>query len=99
MKTLTLEQTAEMLNTCAETVVKCIRSRGLPARKIGRAYVIIDVDVFDWLRLQPQAGTACDSTNVVPAVRGGSTSRSPVSPALTDLLARRTARPLKSTAR
>lgn len=51
-QTLTLEQAAAMLNTTADTVSECIRSKGLPAVKIGRAYVLVDVDVMAWLRAQ-----------------------------------------------
>ncbi len=51
-QTLTLEQAAAMLNTTADTVSKCIRSKGLPAVKIGHAYVLVDTDVLAWLRAQ-----------------------------------------------
>ncbi len=51
-KTLTLEQAAAMLNTTTETVSECIRCKGLPAVKIGRAYVLVDADVLAWLRAQ-----------------------------------------------
>ena len=51
-QTLTLEQAAAMLNTNADTVSECIRFKGLPAVKIGRAYVLVDTDVLAWLRAQ-----------------------------------------------
>lgn len=51
-QTLTLEQAAAMLNTTPDTVSECIRFAGLPAVKIGRAYVLVDVDVMAWLRAQ-----------------------------------------------
>lgn len=51
-QTLTLEQTAAMLKTTTETVSECIRFQGLPAVKIGRSYVLVDVDVMAWLRTQ-----------------------------------------------
>jgi len=41
-----------MLSTTPETVSDCIRYRGLPAAKIGRAWVLVDDDVIAWLRQQ-----------------------------------------------
>lgn len=52
MRTLTLDQAAEVLNTTSETVSDCIHHRGLPAARIGRAYVLVDEDVIGWLRTQ-----------------------------------------------
>ena len=39
-----------MLNTTPETVSAMIRNERLPAAKIGRAWVLVDVDVIRWLR-------------------------------------------------
>jgi len=50
--TLSLDQAAVMLKTTPETVSECIRHRGLPAAKIGRAWVLVDDDVISWLRQQ-----------------------------------------------
>ena len=50
--TLSLDEAAAMLKTTSETVSDCIRSRGLPAAKIGRAWVLVDDDVISWLRQQ-----------------------------------------------
>lgn len=52
MPTLSLEQAAAVLHTTADTVSDCIRHRGLPAARIGRAYVLIEADVIAWLREQ-----------------------------------------------
>jgi len=50
VKTLSLEQAAAWLFTTPETVSECIRRHGLPAAKVGRAWVLVDVDVIDWIR-------------------------------------------------
>jgi excisionase family DNA binding protein len=74
-RTLTLEQAAAMLNTTAERTSQCIQNQGLPAARVGRAYVLIDDDIIDWLRkqyVQPTRGTGCGSTNASQAVSGGS---------------------------
>ena len=51
-RTLTLDEAADVLKTTAETVSECIRLRGLPAAKIGRAWVLVEADAIDWLRQQ-----------------------------------------------
>jgi excisionase family DNA binding protein len=50
MQTLSLQQAAAMLNTTPETVSAMIRNERLPAAKIGRAWVLVDVDIVRWLR-------------------------------------------------
>jgi excisionase family DNA binding protein len=95
--TLTLDQAAAVLNTTTETVSECIRNRGLPAARIGRAYVLVEADVIDWLRTQyPRANKQddeearpCASTHAACAARSGSTSPSTAS-ALSAALAPRT---------
>lgn len=52
MSTLTLDEAAKLLNTTTDTVSMCIRCRGLPAAKIGRAWVLIEADVIEWVRSQ-----------------------------------------------
>src|SRR5947208_15150207 len=52
MQTLTLAEAAALLKTTEDTVSDKIRNEGLPAAKVGRAYVLVDVDVVDWLRKQ-----------------------------------------------
>ena len=51
-RTLTLDEAADVLKTTAETVSECIRLRGLPTAKIGRAWVLVEADAIDWLRQQ-----------------------------------------------
>lgn len=51
-RTLTLDDAALLLKTTRETISDCIRRRGLPAAKVGRAYVLLDDDVIAWLRTQ-----------------------------------------------
>ena len=50
MRTLTLAEAAVFLKTTEDTVSQKIRDEGLPAAKVGRAYVLVDVDVIEWLR-------------------------------------------------
>src|SRR6266567_7620756 len=50
MQTLSLQEAAAMLKTTPETVSAMIRNERLPAAKIGRAWVLVDVDVIRWLR-------------------------------------------------
>lgn len=50
MRTLTLDEAADLLKTTPETVSAKIRDEGLPAAKVGRAWVLIDVDVAEWVR-------------------------------------------------
>ena len=91
-RTLTLDQAAELLNTTSETVSDCIHNRGLPAAKIGRAFVLVDDDVIAWLRGQygKFQEAPCGSISAANEERGGLTSvRSPASE-LAAALARRT---------
>src|SRR4051812_47916402 len=76
MKTLTLDEAADMLKTCTETVSECIRSRGLPAVKIGRAWVLVDDDVINWLRQQYGKDLKCASIPAASAASSGSMSQS-----------------------
>ena len=76
MKTLTLQEAADMLHVCTETVSECIRAQGLPAAKIGRAWVLVDEDVINWLRQRYKKGEECGSTNEASAGSGGLTPRS-----------------------
>jgi hypothetical protein len=39
-----------MLKTTPETVSAMIRNEQLPAAKVGRARVLVDIDVVRWLR-------------------------------------------------
>jgi excisionase family DNA binding protein len=75
-RTLTLEQAAEVLKTTAETVSDCVHNRGLPAAKIGRAFVLVEDDVIDWLRTQygNWRSEPCGSISAANEERGGLTS-------------------------
>ena len=74
-RTLTLQEAADMLHVCPETVVWCINARGLPAAKIGRAWVLVDEDVIQWLRQQYREEGRCDSGSAGEKQSGG-----PISP-------------------
>ena len=50
MRTLDLAEAAAFLKTTPETVSDKIRREGLPATKVGRAWVVVDEDIVEWLR-------------------------------------------------
>jgi excisionase family DNA binding protein len=62
-ETCTLEEAADILNTTPETVAQKIKTEGLPAAKVGRAYVLVRVDVIQWVRAQYGREEAWRSTN------------------------------------
>ena len=68
VRTLSLDEAAEFLRTTPDTVSAMIRREGLPAAKVGRAWVLVDVDVIEWLRGRYPANEECDSTSENPAV-------------------------------
>lgn len=74
--TLTIDQAAALMNTSAETVSDCIHNRGLPAARIGRAYVLVSDDVIQWLRGQygKFREAPCGSISAANEERGGLTS-------------------------
>ncbi|MHB1678735.1 MAG: helix-turn-helix domain-containing protein [Sulfuriferula sp.] len=80
MKTLNLEQAAELLMASPDTVRDLIRSDGLPATKVGRAWVFVDVDLIDWLRSRypftKKESKECPSTSVRARPAGGANSSS-----------------------
>jgi excisionase family DNA binding protein len=97
--TWSLEEAAAALKTSAETVSDCIHNRGLPAARIGRAYVLVDEDVIAWVRTQygKFREDACGSTSAANEARGGLISaRLPVS-ALDAALSPATVRRRRST--
>lgn len=82
MKTLTLEQAAEILRMHKVTVRNKARAGELPAAKIGKRWLFVEVDLINWLRLQysPLALQGdktteiklCHSTNEKTVPNGGS---------------------------
>jgi excisionase family DNA binding protein len=75
MNTLTLDEAAVLLKTRPETVSAMIRHEGLPAAKVGRAYVLVDVDVIRWLRTRyARKEKQCDFTGSQAAISGASIS-------------------------
>lgn len=77
MQTLDIVEAAEWLKCGTDTVQQLAASGQIPAAKVGRAWVFVDVDLVEWLRSQykapeqPNKAHSC-STNVVK--RGMSTS-------------------------
>ena len=47
---LTVQQTAELLSVCKNTIYKLIRDNELPCRRIGSAIRIRKNDVMDYMR-------------------------------------------------
>ena len=93
--TMTLDEAAAFLKTTPETVSAMIHTRGLPAVKVGRAYVLVDDDVVAWLREQYAREDKCASTEETKARRGRSTSGTTASD-LDAALARQTGKQPKS---
>jgi excisionase family DNA binding protein len=91
--TWSLDEAAAALKTSAETLSDCIHNRGLPAARIGRAYVLVDEDVIAWVRTQYGRfqGDACGSISAANEARGGLTSARSQASALDAALAPATA--------
>ena len=98
---LTLTQAARLLKAHPDTVSEAIRERGLPAARLGRAYLFIEDDLIDWVRQQysaPLQGSqapqrekqACASIAEASAAPGGSTSPYRAASALSAALAPQT---------
>lgn len=92
---LSLAQASRMLKAHPETITEAIRSRKLPATKVGRAWVFVDDDLIGWVRTQyhqPESAgsTECGSTDAARVVSGGSTSARQAAVDLTAALAPRT---------
>ena len=89
MPTLTLDEAAALLKTSPDTVSDCVHNRGLPAAKVGRAFVLVEADVIDWLRGQYGAwkgDSECGSTNEARPAPGGSISAKQAASALAEAL-------------
>ena len=54
MKTLNLEEAAELLKVHIETLGRLAKTGQLPGAKIGRAWVFLEEDLVDYLREQIQ---------------------------------------------
>ncbi len=72
-RTLTLAEAAEFLKTTPETVSAMIRGEGLPAAKVGRAWVLVDEHIVDWLSTR-YGVKRCASIGNSRARHGGATS-------------------------
>jgi excisionase family DNA binding protein len=97
-RTLTLDEAAAMLKTTPETVSDCVHNRGLPAARIGRAFVLVEADVIEWVRQQYGAwkDRPCGSTNAANEESGGRTLARLPGTALDAALAPRTTQRRKS---
>lgn len=100
MTTLSLKEAADLMHTTPETVSDAIHNRGLPAARIGRAYVLVQSDVIEWLRAQYGAWKEqgqCDSTAAAKPALGGLTSARREASALDAALAPQTSRRPRNT--
>ena len=50
MRTLSISEAAEVLKVHENTVAELVGTGAIPAAKIGRAWVFIDDDLFDFVR-------------------------------------------------
>ena len=74
MNTLDLDEAAAFLKCSDDTVRELALAGELPAAKVGRRWVFVDVDLVEWLRTQYAKGKQpCHSTK--SAISGISTSR------------------------
>jgi excisionase family DNA binding protein len=81
METLTLEQAAEILHMHKVTVRNKARSGEIPAAKIGKRWLFLEIDLVNWLRLQyvaqalqgdkPNEEKLCHSSSVKIVLNGG----------------------------
>ncbi len=98
-RTLTIAEAAEVLKTHPETVSDCIHNRGLPAARLGRAYVLVEEDVIAWLRTQygKWKEDPCGSISAANEAHGGLTLATSPASALDAALAPRTTPRRRST--
>ena len=64
MNTLDIEEAARFLKCHPDTVREYAASGDLPAAKVGRAWVFVDVDLVDWLRSKYAACRSTRSENI-----------------------------------
>jgi excisionase family DNA binding protein len=86
MNTLTLQQAAELLQLHPVTLRDKARAGVVPAAKVGKRWLFVEVDLWDWLRSQYRSRalqgdlrnevSQCHSTNVKIHPCGGSSSAS-----------------------
>jgi excisionase family DNA binding protein len=62
MKTLTLEEAAEVLHLHKVTLRNKARSGELPAAKVGKRWLFLEIDLINWLRLH-YSRRCCRVTN------------------------------------
>jgi excisionase family DNA binding protein len=106
MKTLNLQEAAGLLHMHVVTVRNKARSGELPAAKIGKRWLFLEIDLINWLRLhypaqalqgdKPNEVSLCRSTNVKIALSGGLSSPS-TDDAYKKALGLTTARPRRNT--
>jgi excisionase family DNA binding protein len=90
---LTLDDAAEALRTTPERISQAIQREGLPAARIGRAYVLVHEDLVAWVRSRyndKAQEAACGSISEAKPAPGGPISAPSAARALAAALAPRT---------
>jgi len=80
VRTLGLQQAAELLKMHPETLRQRVLSGEIPSAKPGRSWIFIEADLAEWLRSQyssarqvaQEGGKLCPSINEVTRPIGGS---------------------------
>ena len=52
MSTLTSDSCAKLLNCSKVHLLNLVRQGKIPAAKVGKAYVFIEADIIEWLRVK-----------------------------------------------
>jgi len=69
MTTCSISEAARLLKVHEETVKDLVHAHKIPAAKIGRAWVMLERDVLEYLERQIQLQTAARMGWVLPQVR------------------------------
>ncbi len=69
MTTCNITEAARLLKVHEETVAEMIRTHKLPAAKIGRAWVMLERDVLEYIERQIQMQTAARLGRVAETTR------------------------------
>lgn len=93
IRTLNIDEACQLLHTHKSTLYQKIASGEIPAARIGRSWIFVELDLVDYIRKQYKAESQevrCHSTNRKAPIAGMSTSRSQAVAEFDSLLARKT---------
>lgn len=71
MTTCSVPEAARLLKVHEQTVLDLVHAYKIPAAKIGRAWVMLERDVLEYLELQIQMQTAARMGRILPQVGRG----------------------------